>query len=596
MKKIVIYIITALFILGNNSCNDFLGKEVDLTLDEEQVFGSYENTRGFLANIYTYLPDAFRGYTDGQYLAASRDAMTNNALSYWNVHRYHAVLTDGYSAVDHWFALDYWPRYFRGIRAANQFLKNARPSVIGNTDKPGDDNRLYDRNIAEARLLRAILHFDMLCWFGDIPIVGDDDNGEPIIFDPGNTENMNMERTKSADALKWIAEECDAVKNNLPFRYGNEAENWGRVNGATAYALKSRALLYRASPLHNPDNNSAYWQEAADAATDFIAENEKQSQANHYRLYTTTDNDVNRNYYECFIVTPYYNNEYILTRSVWNTREIELFLAPAGFSGAVVSVGRTNPTQNLVDSYETKDGLPIDHPSSGYDPQNPYNNRDPRLAQTILHHGSIWGDPIEEEERAIDVSYPDGIDYQPRLHGGTLTGYYTKKFLNNMSFKNPTNYDHACPIFRYAEILLNAAEAINETSGPDQAYQYVNQVRDRVGMPPYSAMSREELRERIRNERRIELCFEDHWFFDERRWKLFEGKTLDNEKTLPIYQQALNIYGMRVTPDEATVYEVVPAQMHPSRMFANPKNYFFPIPNDDTKKSPKLGQNPGWEL
>ena len=592
MKKIVIYITTALLVLGNYSCSDFLDKEVDLTLSDEQVFRSYENTRGFLANIYTYLPDAFAGYTNGQYLAASRDCMTNNSLSFWNVHYYNSVLTDGYSSIDHPFARDFWPKDFKAIRAANQFMKNARESVIGNSDKAGDDNHLYDRYMAEARLLRAIFHFDIACWFGDVPIIGDDENGVPIVFDPSDTEGMNRARTNCADALKWIATECDAVKDKLPYRYSNENENWGRVNGATAYALKSRALLYRASPLHNSGNDVSYWQEAAQAATDLIAKNN--SQSNRYKLYTTTDNNVNRNYYECFVSTPYYNDEYILSRSVWNTYEIELFLAPCGFSGTANSVGRTNPTQNLVDSYETINGLPIDQ-DPAYNAQNPYANRDPRLEQTILHHGSIWGDPLQEEQRSIDISYPDGKDYQ-ELHGGTLTGYYTKKFLNNMSFKSPSTYNHACPIFRYGEILLNAAEAINEASGPEQAYQYVNQVRARVGMPPYTGMSKEQFRERIRNERRIELCFEDHWFFDERRWKLFENQTMTNEKGLPYYKQVYNIYGVIVTPDESTVYTYVPAQVHPTRSLNIPKNYYFPIPDADVKKAPNLKQNPGWEL
>jgi len=592
MKKIAIYLTTVAIILGNSSCSDFLDKEVDLSLSDEQVFSSFQNTRGFLANIYTYLPDAFVGYTDGQYRAASRDCMTNNALSYWNVHYYHSVITDSYSALRHPFAQDFWPKNLRGIRAANQFLKNARPSVIGNSDKPGDDNRLYDRNMAEARLLRAIFHFDIAAWFGDVPVIGDDENGAPVIFDPSDTEGMNMPRTKCADALKWIADECDAIKDKLPFRYSNENENWGRVNGAAAYALKSRALLYRASPLNNPDNNVTYWQEAAQATIDLITKN--QSLGNLFKLYKTADDNKNMNYYECFITTPYYNDEYILTRSVWNTREIEIFLSPCGFSGTVNSVGRTNPTQNLVDCYETINGLPIDK-DPAYNDQNPYDKRDRRLAQTILHHGSIWGDRLQEEEREVDVSYPDGKDYQ-ELHGGTLTGYYTKKFLNNMSFKSPTNYEHACPIFRYGEILLNAAEAVNEAYGPADAYQYVNEVRDRVGMPAYKDMTKEQLRERIRNERRIELCFEDHWFFDERRWKLFEGKTPSNERDLPYYQQVYNIYGVRVTPDGSTVYNYVPAQMHTTRAFNSPKNYVFPIPDADVKKAPNLKQNPGWEL
>ncbi|EGK02515.1 RagB/SusD family nutrient uptake outer membrane protein [Dysgonomonas gadei] len=592
MKKIAIYITTALLLLSNHSCSDYLSKEVDLSLSDEQVFSSFENTRGFLANIYTYLPDAFAGYNNGQFLAASRDCMTDNSLSFWDVHYYHSVLTDSYSAADHPFAKDFWPKNFKGIRAANQFMKNARSSVIGNSEKTGDDNHLYDRNIAEARLLRAIFHFDIACWFGDVPVIGNDENGIPIVFDPSDTEAMNRARTNCADALKWIADECDAIKNQLPYRYSNEDENWGRVNGAAAYALKSRALLYRASALHNPDNKAEYWQEAATAALDLITENAKHS--NRYKLYTTSDNNPNKNYYECFVTTPYYNDEYILTRSVWNTYQIELFLAPCGFSGTASSTGRTNPTQNLVDSYETINGLPIDQ-DPAYNDQNPYANRDPRLEQTILHNGSVWGDPLQEEQRAVDVSYPDGKDYQ-QLHGGTLTGYYTKKFLNNMSFKSPSTYNHACPIFRYAEILLNAAEAINEASGPDQAYQYVNQVRARVGMPPYKGMTKEQLRERIRNERRIEFCFEDHRFFDERRWKLFEGQTVSSEKSLPRYKQVYNIYGVTVTPELSTVYTYGGAQKHPTRAFNSPKNYYFPLPDTEVKKAPNLRQNPGWEL
>lgn len=582
----------ALLAVNFTSCSDFLDKEVDLTLDAEQVFQKFENTRGFLANIYTYLPDAFVGYTDGQFRGASRDCMTDNALSFWSVHYYHSVLTDAYSATNHSFSEDFWPKNFRGIRAANTFLKYTRESVVKNTEKDGDDNHLYDRYMAEARLLRAIFHFDQACWFGDIPIIGEDENGEPIIFEYTNPEQMNMARTNCAEALKWIANECDKIKDVLPFRYAQEELNWGRMNGAAAYALKARALLYRASALHNPNNDASWWREAATAATDFITKNKTQS--NPYKLYTTSDNNPNKNYYECFISTPHLNNEYILSRSEWQTREIELFLAPCGFSGNVGSSGRTNPTQNLVDSYETKNGLPIDQDPS-YDPQNPYANRDPRLEQTILHHGSIWGDSNQNEEREVDVTYGSGKDYQ-ELHGGTLTGYYTKKFLNNMSFKSPTTYTHACPIFRYAEVLLNAAEAINEAEGPANAYQYVNEVRARVGMPPYSGMSQSQLRERIRNERRIELCFEDHRFFDERRWKLFEGKTAASEKNQPYYQQVYNIYGVSVTPAQSTMFNYGPAEMHTSRAFNSPKNYYFPIPDAEIKRLPNLKQNSGWEL
>jgi hypothetical protein len=592
MKRIKSLIAVGVVAALSASCSDYLDKEVDLSLDEEQVFSKFENTRGFLANIYTYLPDAFVGYTDGQFRGASRDCMTDNAISFWNVHYYHSVLTDAYSATNHPFAEYFWENDYKGIRAANRFLNGAKESVVKNTATGDDDDHLYDRYVAEARLLRAIFHFDLISYFGDIAIVGDDEDGVPILHEFTNYEAMNQPRTSAAEALQWVADECDAIKDKLPFRYADESINWGRVNGAAAYALKSRALLYLASPLNNPNGDTSKWSAAATAATDFITKNAQQS--NPYKLYTTSDNDTSKNYYECFISTPHLNDEYILSRSEWSTYEIELFLAPCGFSGKANSVGRTNPTQNLVDCYETTNGLPIDEDSS-YDDQNPYANRDPRLEQTILHHGSIWGDAVQEEEREVDVTYGSGKDYH-EIHGGTTTGYYTKKFLNNMSFKSPSAYTHACPIFRYAEILLNAAEALNEAGRTSEAYQYVNQVRARVGMPAYKDLTQTRLRDRIRNERRIELCFEDHRFFDERRWKLFEGVTTSNEKSKPMYQQVLNLYGVQVDPTASTVYTYTGAEMHSTRVFNSPKNYYFPIPDSEVKRLPALGQNKGWEL
>ena len=592
MNKIILYLSTALLITGSTSCSDFLDKEFDLSMSEEQVFSNKENTRGFLTNIYASLPDGFAGFSNTQFLGASRDCMTDNAVSFWDVHYYNSVLTDGYSALDHPF-MSFWTTDTYGIRKTNQFMKNARESVIGNTEKAGDDNRLYDRNMAEAKLLRAIFHFDIVAWFGACPIIGEDEEGVPIVFDLSNSEQMNMERTPPAQALKWIADQCDMVKDVLPFRYSNETENWGRVSGAVAYALKSRALLYRASKLNNPDNDISYWQEAAQAARDFIAKNG--TQANPYVLYKDAGNNTNNNYYECFVTSPVYNNEFILCRSVWNTTVIETEMAPCGFSGTITAVGRTSPTQNLLDCYEMKSGLPINDPGSGYDEQNPYKDRDPRLEQTILHHGSLWGDRQEEEERQVDVSSPDGKDYQS-LHGGTLTGYYSKKFVHNISFTNPSTPAHAWPIYRYAEILLNAAEAVNEAEGPAQAYQYVNQVRARVGMPAYSGMTKDQFRDRIRNERRIELCFEDHRFFDARRWMLYADQTPASETSKPYNQQYYHLYGVTVTNADNPSFTYGPAEKRSMLVFNSPKNYYLPIPDTETKRAPNLGQNPGWEL
>ncbi len=274
------------------------------------------------------------------------------------------------------------------------------------------------------------------------------------------------------------------------------------------------------------------------------------------------------------------------------------FNAPCGFTGAISATGYLNPTQNLVDAYETANGLPIDQDPS-YDEQNPYVNRDPRLTQTIIHHGMIWG--VGSEARPVDVNNDEGrvgADYA-RGNGGTATGYYSMKYTHNIPWDGTVNsVQVACPIFRYAEILLNAAEALNEAGRTSEAYDYVDQVRARVNMPSLRSrgLDQSALRERIRNERRIELCFEDHRFFDERRWKLFdENRNAAAESSLPRYRQVFTLYGVEVRENTNTTFNYGTSRVDGRRTFNSPKNYFFPIPYDEVRKA-GIVQNPGWEL
>lgn len=602
LKKISLYAAAVLSVMGASSCSDFLDKEVDLTLQADLLFSDYDQTRGFLAYAYTYLPDAFEGYNDTQF-RLSQDCMTDNAVDYWGVARYHAINANTSDATNHWFAEHYWNNRTSGLRHCNQFLRNAKSSVVGNAEKTGDDNRLYDRWMAEASVIRAILQYDLSCWFGDVPIIGDDENDTPIVLEPGVALPP---RTPAAEVLQWVVDECDKYKDNLPFRYSNEAENWGRINGAAAYALKARALLYMASPLLNPSNDKAKWEAAAKAALDFIEKNK--NCGNPYSLYTVkTGNDPlggMGNYYECFATDPVYNNEYILSRSVWSTLQPEFFNAPCGFTGAISATGYCNPTQNLVDAYETLQGLPIDDDNAQYDPQHPYENRDPRLAQTIFYHGMVWGDT--DEARMLNMNKDknyQGEDYA-RGNGGTATGYYCKKYCYNIRWDGTVgNQKHACPIFRYAEILLNAAEALNEAGRTNDAYQYVNQVRDRVKMPPYENMSQDKLRERIRNERRIELAFEDHRWFDVRRWKLHEANgSKEAELSKPYYQQVYHLYGVKIEgyqsdaadPNANLEYIYGPSDVDASISFEAPRNYYFPIMHDELIKC-GYEQTPGWQ-
>lgn len=589
-KNICLSILTvAVAALVTTSCSEFLDKEYDASLSQEKVFNNSNDTRGFLANIYTNLPDGLAPLTDDQFTGASRDCITDNAVTSWGLHYYTKVASDGYTAADHPL-LGQWNTNLYGIRKCNQFMKNAKSEVVGNNATSDDENHLYDRYMAEARLLRAIFHFDLICWFGDCPIITE-------IFEV--TSDMNIARTPAADALKWVADECQDIINSgaLPFYYTNQASNWGRVSAATAYALKSRALLYRASALNNTGNNSAWWTDAANAAKAFITANDNAGKP--YRLYENSEHPTENVYYES-IADARYNPEIILARSIWWTNQVEKVFLPVGFTGKFSGAGRTNPTQNFVDCFEMADGKKISDVGSGYNDQKPFDNRDPRLAQLVFYHGMTWGRADDAEQRQLDMSSNEGatgIDYNSAM-GGTYTGYYLKKWVNNISCKQGETYAHSWPIFRYTEILLNAAEACCETNDLSGAMGYINQIRDRAGMPQYTGLTQDELRDRIRNERRIELSFEDHRMWDLRRWKAYEGATSNVSYDITTSsQQLLTLYGVRITGTAANpTFTYGLAETVNSRVFNLPKNYRFPIPNDEVKRAPNLKQNPGWEV
>ena len=177
--------------------------------------------------------------------------MTDNALSYWNVHYYHSVLNDSYDATNHYFATTYWTNDLKGIRCYQPiYEKNARAKCYRKCYKERNDKQLYTVILQRLASYIAILHFDMCAWFGAIPIIGNDADGLPIVFGPEDIRVWNMSRTSSAEANRSGLPTVRCCKDVLPFRYANENENWGRMNGAAAYVPGNlELLLYRASAL-----------------------------------------------------------------------------------------------------------------------------------------------------------------------------------------------------------------------------------------------------------------------------------------------------------------------------------------------------------
>src|SRR5699024_2618510 len=315
------------------------------------------------------------------------------------------------------------------------------------------------------------------------------------------------------DVMNFVITELDKAIDELPLgEY--DAVNKGRITQGAAMAVKSRALLYAASPLNNPGNDMRKWQMAADAAKGII-------DLGQYSLFD--------NYKSMFLEENIYNAEMIWQRP-YNQLEnaervyIELSSYPNGYNG----FGQIHPLQNLVDDYETVNGLlPENDPA--YDPQNPYEDRDPRFYATILYDGAPFKD------RKVETFLPGGLDSNEgpvSAWNATETGYYVRKFVNE-EITNPSSSNISqtpWPFFRYAEVLLNYAEAMYELGDEDTAREYLNMVRSRpsVDMPDVTE-SGEALFDRIVNERRIELALEEHRWFDVRRWKIAPSVLNDDQ-------------------------------------------------------------------
>ncbi len=349
-------------------------------------------------------------------------------------------------------------------------------------------------------------------------------------------------------------------------------------------ALKARLLLYAASPQYNPSGDVVKWQAAADAAK---------------RIMDTGKHAIYSSYPNIWLwnTAGAFNTEVIFATSATAGVTIEQNNAPVSYDAAN---GRTNPTQEMVDAYEMKTtGRPIADAASGYSATAPYTNRDPRFGFSVLFNtASIQPVVAANQFKAKSVeTFVGGKDGLGLNVNATKTGYYMRKYLSESASWAATTTTIRRPwiYFRYAEVLLNYAEALNEAQGPAASalvLAEVNKVRARSGvaMPAlqttnpagngYVANTKDEIRKRIRNERRVELAFEEHRFFDVRRWK--EGETTFNGP----------VTGMRIVPVNATTFTYTRFTVE-NRSFTA-KNYLYPIAQNELNRATKLGQNTGY--
>lgn len=523
------------------------GSTTEGNITEDQVWGNDSYARGYLNNAYFTIPSGFDLDGDGAMLASGSDeAVNSNGNSSVNI--FNNGTWSPLRTIDNVYS-----NMYEGLRKVNLFLVKVPTAVIIPQDGLSLENDVK-RLKGEAFFLRAMFHFELVKRYGAVTLA-------TKVFD--REEDLNLPRNTYQECVDQISKDCDSAAALLPtWAQSWSTANRGRATKLAALAIKSRILLYAASPLYNTSNDLIKWQAAANVAKAIIDSN-KQS------LITPYTNIFNYG-------AAQYNNEVIFATQATNRNDIETNNAPISYDGAK---GRTNPIQEFVDVFEMTNGKPITDVTSGYNPANPYNLRDPRLALTVNYNGRLFKSiPVE--------TFVGGKDGLNKNVNATRTGYYMRKFLSEAVTWNQasnTNARRPWVVFRYAETLLNYAEALNEAQGPvADVYKYVNAVRQRTGiaMPALPAgLTQSQMRDRIRNERRVELCFEGHRFFDVRRWKL--GDVYLNKP----------VTGMRIT-NTAGVLTFAPFEVE-KRVFTD-KNYLFPFSQNDINRQSALIQNPGY--
>ncbi|HEU4554743.1 MAG TPA: RagB/SusD family nutrient uptake outer membrane protein [Chitinophaga sp.] len=568
----------------------FLTATTTTNLTEQTIFTDSSRTVGFLANIYSNVGlstslsrFSYNGIVCGGLEAACDEAEPSHAFSTPATQFATGTVNAGIIGEEP------YKTCYSNIRAVNVLIKNLPMAPL----QPSYKSQM----VAEARFLRAWYYAILLEHYGGVPLVGD----TLLTYD----KPIQAKRSTYAECVDYILSECDTAAMTLPAT--QTGLNYGRASKGACLALKSRVLLYAASPLFNgttlpqdagpgggvavdpslvgyPTFDMNRWKLAKDAAQAVIA-------MGVYSLNTVNNYQTSSPGYGFQGLFPLrVNTEYIfeLMRPTGNSDLENMCLPPSRGSNGTGSF----PYQGLVDAFPMRNGKPITDPTSGYDPANPYKDRDPRLEYSIIHDQTVL--LVRTSNGQVNGSAPVNIfvgNYngittgQDAVHQGTLTGYYNNKMLDPAAIAGTLSFgsNRVMPLIRYAEILLNYAEAANEYDGPTaNVYAAVEAVRQRAGLDPYqlpTGLSKEEMRAWIQNERRIELAYEGHRFWDVRRWKIAPQT------------ESLQSAGMEVRRNgNAVTYQPFNITKHNFR----PAMYLWPFPLSETGKSPELVQNPGY--
>lgn len=546
IKKSCLYLMIVLIVIGNFSCKKSLDASLNVipgnSLTNASVWTSTSTADVFLNTIYGYLPDGNNEYDPF-------DNWSDNSICgySWVVSRTEAQQAIYTPATLSFDQLPYtWSDLYRNIRACNVFITNVSASSLDTSYK-----RL---RIAETRFLRAFFYQELWMAYGGVPIITN-----PLDISTQG-DSVFRARNTSDETFQFIDSELGAIAVDLPIT----AAESGRATMGAALTLKG-------------------WVELFDHKfTESAATNMQVINMGVYSLFP--------DFGQLFMPGNNVNDEGIFYReyipNVLGGR-CDSYLGPTFTKGgSETSWGGVNPTQELVDDYDMDNGKPISDPTSGYNPQKPYVNREPRFYESIVYDGSYWYNDTIYTRQGIGSS--NEIDLSDH-NDATQTGYYQRKGLNDKITLGADNWNNGTSgqnyyYFRYADVLLNYAEAQNEAIGPDASvYNAINQIRERAQIPDLPpGLSQEAMRTDIRRERRVELAFEGKRYWDLIRWGI-AGTNLNQQ-----------LHGIGITVNNGVLHYTPVTTPGGNHIFDASKNYLFPIPQSAIDQNKNLTQNPGY--
>lgn len=572
------------------SCGDKMDYNEYTAFDHAYIDRNFEYVGGFMTTIYNDLDTDFGTFSGAMLSSATDESVFSRSGN---------AIEDFYNGA--WSAANprptIWSSAWEGITYCNEFLDNWMgldfPEFAMNKDY---QKKLFQYNNYkyECRWARAYFYFTLVRQYGGVPLK---------VHNTTGSEEAALPRA-SADAIfDFIDAECADIQDSIVKDYTDLGDlalaspETGRANKYTVMALRAQAALYHASPLFNPNNDATLWYKAAKASQALIdsCEAAGKTLGKTYSNLWATDFYSNTDVY----------GEILFARRTAASRSFESYNFPVGYSSGQ---GGNCPTQDLVDAYCMTNGKAITEEGSGYDPQNSYANRDPRLAMTIARNGEVWPADLAKTTHGTLETYVGGFHGRPTTSYATPTSYYLKKFCNASQILRSgyqTTSAHGWLTFRLGAAYLDYAEALfqyfkaqgNTSSAADatneefthSAREMASKTRQRAGMPIFNmGLSNADFWAKYKNERRVELAFEGHRFYDVRRWKE------DGDKFM-------NVHGMEITPvyaeDGTTIqsltYNVVPITRGDGKW--QDKWNLFPISQTEIMKSGgALSQNPGW--